>query len=53
MRITFYAENRMHRHVDGEAMAIDRRRNRVDQERHVLVDHFDDRERRPVSVLLF
>ena len=46
-----HPQDRVHGHVDGEALSIDGRRDRVDQEGHIVVHHLDDREGRLVAVL--
>ena len=40
----------MHGNVDGQIMAIDCRGNGVDKKRHIIVDHFNNRARRRVTV---
>jgi len=39
--------------VDAKVASIDCRSDRVDEERHVVVDHFHKRKYRRVAVLLF
>ena len=36
--------------MDGQALAVDRSKNRVDEKRHVVVDHLDEGECRLVAV---
>ena len=39
--------------VDSELAAVDCRSDRIDEERHVVVDHLHERKRRRVAVLFF
>ena len=47
------ADDRMHGDVHGEFVPIDRSRDRVNEKRHVVVNHLDESERRLIAVFFF
>ncbi len=42
--------DRMNRNMDGQSLAVDRSEHRVDEKRHIVVDHLDEGERGLVAV---